>query len=216
MGMGIAHGAILTTVALLGAGALAIAGRRRGPRMIPKRRPDMPALAGGRGLRLERAVTIMRSTEDLYRRWRDLSRLPEVMPFLESVTPIDGRRSRWTARGPLDAPVTWEAEIVADEPGRLLAWRSVGDADVVNAGSVRFTPTPNDRGTEVKVLMSYALPAGKAAGAVAAVFGRDGDREVRESLRRFKQQMETEEVAVGARNRRDRAASAGERRFGAQ
>lgn len=36
-----------------------------------------------------------------------------------------------------------------------------------NAGSVRFTPAPHNRGTEVKIVTSYAPPAGKAAGAVA-------------------------------------------------
>jgi uncharacterized membrane protein len=210
--VGIAHGAVITTAALAVFTAVVIARGRRSPRLIPKRRPDMPTLAGGRGLRVERAVTIMRSADDLYRRWRDLSRLPELMPFLESVTPIDRSRSRWVARGPLDARVAWEAEIVADEPGRLLAWRSLGDADVDNAGSVRFTPGPNDRRTEVKVQISFAPPAGKTAGVVASLFGRDGDRQVRESLRRFKQQMETEEEAVGARNRRD-AAAAHDRRF---
>ena len=203
----------MTAAALAGLGAAVMAARRRSAlRLIPKRRPDMPTLAGGRGLRVERTVTIMRSADDLYRCWRDLSRLPELMPFLESVTPIDQSRSRWTARGPLDLPVTWEAEIVADEPGRLLAWRSTPDADVDNAGSVRFTPAPHDRGTEVKVLMSYAPPAGKAADVVATLFGRGGDREVRESLRRFKQRMETDEVAVATRNREDDGAPAHQRR----
>jgi hypothetical protein len=55
--LGIAQGAVLATAALLGLGALTIARGRRAPRLIPKRRPDMPALAGGRGLQLERAVT---------------------------------------------------------------------------------------------------------------------------------------------------------------
>ena len=78
---------------------------------------------------------------------------------------------------------------------------------------MRFTPAPNDRGTEVKVQISYAPPAGKTAGVLANLFGRGGDRQVRESLRRFKQQMETEEIAVGARNRRDDATAVHDRRF---
>ena len=61
---------------------------------------------------------------------------------------------------------------------------------------------PNDRGTETKVLLSYALPAGWLVNTVATLFGRGGDREVREALRRFKQQMETNEVAIAGPGRR--------------
>jgi uncharacterized membrane protein len=144
----------------------------------------------------------MRSPEELYSRWRDLSRLPELIPHLESVTPIDQTRSRWILKGPRDLRLSWEAELVADEPGRLIAWRSIEGADVDNEGSVRFTLVPNDRGTEMKVLLSYAPPAGWLANTVATLIGRGGDREVREALRRFKQQMEADEVAIAAPGRR--------------
>jgi len=205
--------AVVATAALLGVGTWAITRRRRTPRLVPKRRPDMPSLAGGHGLRVERAVTILRAPEELYSRWRDLARLPEAMPYLESVTPIDATRSRWVARGPGDLRVSWVAEVVANELGRLIAWRSIPESDIDIAGSVRFTPAPRDRGTEVKVLVSYAPPAGRLGDTLAALFGRDGDREVRESLRRFKQQMETDEVATAARHRQTDEASAGARRF---
>jgi uncharacterized membrane protein len=187
---------LATLAALAGAGAWTIS-RARQRQRADKRRPDMPALAGGRGLRVERTVTIMRPAADLYAEWRDLRRLPEVMPHLESVTPLEHGRSRWVARGPAAVPLTWEADLVADEPGRLIAWRSVEGADVDNAGSVRFRPVPGDRGTELKVLLSYAPPAGRLGGAVATVLGRGGDRQVREDLRRFKQRMEASEVAIG-------------------
>ena len=188
----------LAAVAVAATAAVAMATRRR-PRGIEKRRPDMPTLAGGRGSRVDRTVTVMRSPDELYACWRDLTRLPELMSHLQSVTPLGDGRSRWTARGPGDIPLTWEAEIVADEPGRLIAWRSVDGAEVDNAGSVRFTPAPGGRGTEVKVLLSYAPPAGRLGTAVASVLGRSGDQEVREDLRRFKQRMEADEVATAAR-----------------
>jgi uncharacterized membrane protein len=187
---------VAALVVLIGASAWTISRTRQNPR-ADKRRPDMPTLAGGRGLRVERTVTIMRPAADLYAAWRDLRRLPEVMAHLESVTPLEEGRSRWAVRGLADVALTWEAELIADEPGRLIAWRSVAGGDVDNAGSVRFTPAPGDRGTEVKVLLSYAPPAGRLGGAVAAVLGRGGDREVREDLRRFKQRMEADEVAIG-------------------
>jgi uncharacterized membrane protein len=174
-----------------------------------KRRPDMPALAGGRGRHVERSVTVMRPAEELYAEWRDLTHWPSLVPNLQSVTLLDGSRSRWVARGPGGVPVEWEAELVADEPNRLVAWRSVDEPDVENAGSVRFTPVPGDRGTEVKVILTYAPPAGRLGAAVASVFGKSADRQVREALRHFKQRMETHEVAVA--HATDRADSGGVR-----
>ena len=198
----VATGAV--TVLAVAAGAAWVA--TRNVRWRPnngKHGPDRPTLAGGRGARAERTVTIMRPPEDLYARWRDLARLPEVMAHLESVTPIDERRSRWVARGPAKTRIEWEAEITADEPGRLIAWRSVEGSDLENAGSVRFTPAPGGRGTEVKVLLSYELPAGRLGKAAATLIGESGDQDVREDLRRFKQLMEIGEVATAAVRRQD-------------
>lgn len=194
----------LLALAGVGVGAWALASARQA-RRVSKRRPDMPALAGGHGSHVERTVTILRSPADLYAQWRDLERLPALMPHLDSVTLLGDTRSHWVARGPGGTRPAWEAEIVADEPGRLISWRSVGEGDVENAGSVRFTPAPGDRGTEVKVILTYAPPAGRLGLGLATLLGRSADQEVREDLRRFKQRMEAHEVATGAASRRTAA-----------
>ena len=52
------------------------------------------------------------------------------------------------------------------------------------------------------MVLTYAPPAGRLGSAVATVFGASPDRQVREGLRRFKQRMETHEVATsGMRSR---------------
>ena len=191
------------TVVAVAAGAAWVASRNPRWSHDGRRRVDVPALAAGRGARVERTVTILRSPDELYARWHDLARLPELMAHLESVTPLDEKRSRWVARGPGGTRVMWEAEITADEPGRLIAWRSVAGSDIENAGSVRFTPAPGGRGTEVKVLLSYELPAGRLGEAAVTLLGESCDHEVREDLRRFKQRMETGEVATAARRVED-------------
>ena len=191
------------TVVAVAAGAAWVVSRHPRWGGNGKRRPDMPALAAGRGARVERTVTILRSPEELYARWRDLAHLPELMAHVESVTPLGEKRSRWMARGPGGTRIAWEAEVTADEPGRLIAWRSVEGSDVENAGSVRFSEAPGGRGTEVKVLLSYELPAGRLGEAAVSWLGESGDQEVREDLRRFKQKMETGEVATAARRVED-------------
>ena len=58
---------------------------------------------------------------------------------------------------------------------------------------VSFTPAPGDRGTEVRVLLPKT--PGGLGHKVAAVLGSDPQRELDDALRRFKQLLETGEVA---------------------
>jgi uncharacterized membrane protein len=160
------------------------------------RRSSSPDGQRSQGFEVERSVTVTRPPEEVYRFWRDLEHLPTFMSHLESVAQIDEKRSRWVARGPGHMRLQWEAEIVADEPGRLIAWRSLPGGDVENAGWVRFSSAPAERGTEVKVHLTYAPPAGMLGGAMATLLGQGGDRQVRGDLRRFKQQLEAREVAT--------------------
>jgi uncharacterized membrane protein len=48
------------------------------------------------------------------------------------------------------------------------------------AGSVRFCPAPGGRGTEIKVILTYAPPGGKLGAAATALAGGGGDRLVRD------------------------------------
>ncbi|MFD0787308.1 cyclase, partial [Micromonospora azadirachtae] len=59
---------------------------------------------------------------------------------------------------------------------------------------VRFVPAPGERGTEVRVQLGYAPPAGALGRAVAKLFGEEPEQQVRDDLRRFKQVLETGDV----------------------
>ena len=139
-------------------------------------------------------VTINRPPEELYRVWRRFENLPRFMIHLESVRTTGDRRSHWTAKGPAGRTVEWDAEIVQDRPNELIAWRSLEGADVPNSGSVRFTPAPGGRGTEVRAEFAYRPPAGALGATVAALFGQSPEQQARDDLRRFKQLIETGEV----------------------
>ncbi|WP_307854515.1 SRPBCC family protein [Micromonospora sp. C31] len=143
---------------------------------------------------MEVAVTVNRSPAEAYRFWRDLENLPRFMSHLDAVRTDDLRRSHWIARGPAGRRIEWDAEIVDDQLNRSLAWRSLPGTRVPNAGRVRFVPAPGDRGTEVRVRLRYAPPAGALGRAVAKLFGEEPEQQVRDDLRRFKQVVETGEV----------------------
>lgn len=146
------------------------------------------------GVKVVRAVTILKSPAELYRFWRNFENLPRFMQHLHSVSVKDVTHSHWVANAPAGRTVAWDAEIINDKENELIAWRSIGDADVDNAGSVHFTPAPGGRGTVVKVVLEYAPPAGQAGKLVAKLFGEDPDTQVREDLRHFKEIMEAGEI----------------------
>jgi uncharacterized membrane protein len=153
-------------------------------------------LDAAHAMRVERSVTISKAPEELYAFWRDLENLPRIMRHLESVTVLSPARSHWRAKGPAGQHVEWDAEIINDIPNELIAWKSVDEASVPNAGSVRFVRAPGGRGTEVHVELEYEPPAGRIGAVAAKLFGESPDIQVREDLRRFKQMMETGEAAT--------------------
>lgn len=141
-------------------------------------------------------VSINRTPEECYKFWRDLENLPRFMQHVESVQVLDERRSHWVVRGPAGTKVEWDAEIADDRPNEEIAWRSVEGADVNNSGRVRFERAPAGHGTFVKVHISYEPPAGKAGSLVARLLGKDPSQLIQGDLRRFKQVIETGEIAT--------------------
>ncbi|MEJ7639811.1 MAG: SRPBCC family protein [Singulisphaera sp.] len=159
------------------------------------------------GVKVQRSFTIQRSPEECYRFWHDFENLPRFMTHLKSVQKLGENRSRWTANGPLGTTVSWDAEVRTDKPNELIAWRSVEGADINNAGSVRFRPGPNGRGTEVTVELNYEPPAGLIGATIAKLLGEEPEVQVREDLRRFKQILETGEMPTVAGQTSGRVAS---------
>ena len=145
------------------------------------------------GGRIVRSVTVHAPAAHVYAFWRDLENLPRVMPHLERVENRGERLSHWVARGPFGANAEWDAEIVEDRPGELIAWRSVEGSGVQNSGTVRFAPAPRSLGTEITLDMAVEMPAGPVGSAVAVLGGENPEQQVSDALRRFKQVVETGE-----------------------
>ena len=139
---------------------------------------------------------LSQSPEELYTFWRDFTNLPLFMRNLESVIQVDPTRSHWVAKGPAGARVEWDAEIYNEKENELIAWRSLENADVVNAGSVRFQAGPEGRGTFVRVTVNYNPPAGKLGSNLTAILGAEPEQLIKEDLRRLKQTLEAGEIAT--------------------
>ena len=148
----------------------------------------------GEGIRVDRAVTVNKPRFDVYSFWRNFENLPSFMNHLEKVRHTSDKVSHWVAKAPLGMSVEWDAEIINDIPGELIAWRSLPGADVPNAGSVHFRDASGNRGTEVKVELQYIPPGGSIGSFVAKLFGENPDQQIEGDLRRFKMMLETGEI----------------------
>lgn len=148
------------------------------------------------GQRVTAAVTIQRSAIDLYRAWHRFDQLPRFIDKLIRVEPVGRGVWRWTVEGPGNSLLSWDAAIIADEPGRVVAWKTLRDSEVPNAGSVRFRELSHRRGTEVHATIEYIAPGGTIGAWFAKLAGSDPKSLLHEGLHRFRQVMETGEIAT--------------------
>jgi uncharacterized membrane protein len=158
-----------------------------------------------KAVKVERSVMIAKPRAELFAFWRDFENLPRFMEHLVSVRVGSPMRSHWVAKAPAGRTVEWDAEIVNEVPNEIIAWKSVGEPDVPNAGAVNFSDAPGGRGTIVRVTLDYEPPAGRVGAMLSHFFTEEPDRQIREDLRKFKQLMETGEITTSARRVEDSA-----------
>ena len=98
---------------------------------------------------------------DLYTMWRNVEAAPTWQEQITQV--VSNRRTNFSLGHGVDGKtIEWDSEVLADEPGKRIAWQSIG-GDSDNAGEVIFEEAPGDRGTMVTVLQEFRM--GKLASA---------------------------------------------------
>lgn len=148
-----------------------------------------------------RAVTINRPRAELFAYFRDFTNLAHFMENVERIEVIDAKRSHWVVKAPGGRTVEWDALITDEVEGEYLAWASQPGADVANSGRIDFRDA-GTRGTVVTATLLYDPPYGVVGKLIAKLFQREPAIQARRDLRRFKQLMETGEVATAARTRK--------------
>ncbi|MGI9101201.1 MAG: SRPBCC family protein [Terriglobales bacterium] len=204
------HGSRSFTVervaSLVGGGALALWGVKR---LVDHRSPANVGMTAAAGLLIANGIrnpqprlhrvsvnstfTINKSPEEVFRFWRSFDNLPRFMQHLESVQ-CSGDRSHWTARGPMGAKLSWDAEIVDEKQNEWIVWKSLPESPLEMTGSVQFRRAAGNRGAVVTVAIQYLPMAGGVGRILAALLGELPERQLKEELRRFKQLMEAGEI----------------------
>lgn len=136
-------------------------------------------------------MVVQRPVNEVYNFWRHLGNLPLFMEHLQGVTVLGDDLSEWTAMLPGGlGTVSWKAEIVADEPHRLIGWRSLAGSAIKNSGRVTFKDA-GELGTLVHVVFSYEAPLGMAGEHIANLLNPLFEKMVRKDVLGFKRYMET-------------------------
>jgi uncharacterized membrane protein len=136
------------------------------------------------------SAIIQADAQDLYAMWQDLESVPLWQEQVKRVTKTGERTSHWVMLKD-DKTIEWDAEILADEPGKRIAWRSTGGG-IEQAGEVVFEPAATGRGTMVTLLQEFRLS--KIALAWESFSDRNPKQGVIENLRHFKALAETGEI----------------------
>jgi len=135
--------------------------------------------------------TVNRPRQEVYDFWRQLENLPLFMSHLDNVQAITEKRSHWEAIIPGNiGNISWDAEIVNDVNGSVIAWQSVPGSTIDNAGKVEFEDAPDGRYTVVKVVISYLPPAGGVGMGLAKLLNPVFEKIVRKDVLNFKDYLE--------------------------
>lgn len=161
---------------------------------------NIRSLPDGEGFRVQRSLTIYRTSQEIYTFWRTIENAPRFMPMVQSVQKIDEKRSHWIAYGPTGQKLEWDVEITQDQPGRTIAWQVRNNASMMmeDGGRVSFREAARQRGTIVTLEADFRGHKGLQNMLEMPLIGKISgsllESRVLETLRRFKALMETGEV----------------------
>ena len=158
-------------------------------------RAVQPSLKSGKGLKMEKAITIDRTPDEIYLFWRHFENLSRFIEHVQSVTQSGEGMSHWVIKTSHGKTLEWDARTIEDKPGQMISWQSLEGADMDNAGSVWFTPAADGSGTVVKVSIKYSPPGGKLGAVIAKLLGDDPEKEMEEDLSRLKDLLERREIS---------------------
>ena len=138
------------------------------------------------------SVIVQAEPKQLYQMWRDVEAAPAWHERIIEVRATGTKTYHWVMRDRSgDNTLEWDFEILSDEPGKRIAWKSLS-GEPESAGEVIFEPAPGGRGTMVTVLEEFRI--GKLARMWETITGRDPKQSVIENLRHFKAMAETGEI----------------------
>jgi uncharacterized membrane protein len=135
---------------------------------------------------IEKSIDVRVPVSVAYGQWTQFEEFPQFMEGVEQVTQLDDSHMHWVAEIGGERR-EWDAEIVEQQPDRVIAWRSTDGTS--NAGRVEFMPI--DEGTRISVRMEHEPEGMKER--VGSFLGADGGQ-VEDDLERFRELVEDRQM----------------------
>ena len=153
--------------------------------------------------KIQDSIEVQVPVRRAYNQWTQFEEFPKFMDSVQSVQQLDDTHVQWVAeiRGETRE---WTTEITEQQPDKTVAWKTI-DGEVKNDGVVSFEQIAGGQ-TRVNVEMDVEgeSTAENVAGDLLGVV----KGQVRGDLERFKQLIETGEIAVSEIPGQDRPARA--------
>jgi uncharacterized membrane protein len=139
---------------------------------------------------------IDKPAREVYNFWRNLNNIPASINHLLDVEMVDENLSRWksNALGKF-FPINWEAEIVKDEPGRLIGWRAVKGSMLPHVGRVDFEEHADGLSTKLNILLSYRPPVGGLGIGLSRLLNPLFEEILKNEIKTFKHKIESKAPA---------------------
>jgi uncharacterized membrane protein len=147
-----------------------------------------------KGVLVKHTTTINRTPLEIYEFVKDPANHHRYMEHVESVKAEDDGTFAWAIEGPMGSTWRFRSKHINEDPGHLVAWKTLPGGDIESAGAIRLEPSWDGRGTEVTMEINFEPPAGVVGLALGKLFGHDPDAQVRGNLRRLKNILEAGEV----------------------
>jgi uncharacterized membrane protein len=148
------------------------------------------------------AVTIGKPVDQVFRYLRDFSNFTHFSRGNLKVTAVSPAKAHWSFNiledGGNRLQSKWDTEIIAEEPNKLIAWRTSDDAEFGHFGLMTFAEAPGNRGTVVTLKFENDPKKGKIRGATSYLIGHDPKPLSYIMLRDLKALLETGEVPTTA------------------
>ncbi len=146
-------------------------------------------LPSGHNINVQTHVIVNRPRPEVFAFWRKLENLNLFMKHV-TIRETDDKRSSWSVKMAAGKGLLqWEAEIVKEEEGREISWKSLPGSPIYNAGKINFSDTPG-KSTRIDAFISYQAPFGPIGEGVSRLLTPLFRHKIKEDIRNFKYYIE--------------------------
>lgn len=176
----------VATAAVLGVTVLDVLATRKLARESAAREP----------LELRASIGLEEQPDAVYRALRDPSNLTQYFGHAQDIELAGRDAFQLTTHVPFGGSSRWHARIVEDVPSRRIAWETLPESLLHIRAQVELSEQPGQRGTLLRATVAIQPTAAKLVAPLARMLGKAPDKWLMTQLRRFRQYIETGEIAT--------------------